>query len=67
MKKLMKRLDQSQKDINLEKSHKRELDKLKELYIHGRLDNQSLNEKFGEKDESSRERVDEEEKIRKKE
>jgi hypothetical protein len=48
----MKRLDQSCKEINLEKSHKRELEKLKELQLCGRMANQWLKEKFGEKDES---------------
>jgi hypothetical protein len=48
----MKRHDQSRKEINLEKSHKRELEKLKELQLHGRLANQWLKENFGEKYES---------------
>jgi hypothetical protein len=55
MKKLMKRLDQSLKEINLEKSHTRELEKMKELQLHGRLASQWLKEKFVEKYESFRE------------
>jgi hypothetical protein len=55
MKKLMKRNDQLYKEIILEKSHKRELDKLKELQLCGRLASQWLKDKFGEKYESSRE------------
>jgi hypothetical protein len=55
MRKLMKIPDQSHKEINLEKSHKRELEKLKELQLCGRLASQWLKEKFGEKYETSRE------------
>jgi hypothetical protein len=51
----MKRHDQSWKEIDFEKSHKRELEKLRELQTHGRLANQWLKERFGEKGESSRE------------
>ena len=49
----MKRNDQLYKEIILEKSHKRELDKLKELQLCERLASQWLKDKFGEKYESS--------------
>jgi hypothetical protein len=52
---LVKRHDQSHKEINLKKSHTRELEKLKELQLHRSLANQWLKENFGEKYESSRE------------
>jgi hypothetical protein len=59
----MKRYDRSCKEIYLEKSHTRELEKLKELQLRGRLDSQWLKEKFGEKYESSRESRRDEEKL----
>jgi hypothetical protein len=51
----MKRPDQSQKEIDFKKSHKRELEKLRELQTSGRLAIRWLKERFGEKGESSRE------------
>ena len=55
MRKLMNRPHQSHKETSLEKIHTRELEKLKELQLHGRIAHQWLKEKFGEKDESSKE------------
>jgi hypothetical protein len=51
--KLMKRLDQSWKEIKFEGSYRKELEKLWELQIHGKLSNQWLQERFGESRESS--------------
>jgi hypothetical protein len=53
MRKSMKRSDQSQKMIDLEIIHRKELEKLWELQIRGRLASRWLKEIFGEKDESS--------------
>jgi hypothetical protein len=48
----MKRHDQSRKEINLEKSQTRELKKLKELQLHGRLANRWVKGMFRDKYES---------------
>jgi hypothetical protein len=54
MRKVMKRFDQSRKEINFESSHIRELEKLQELQRQGRLASQWLNERFGERGEGYR-------------
>jgi hypothetical protein len=51
MRKVMRRFDQSQKEINFYDSWRKYLEKLRELQRCGRLDNQWLKERFGERGE----------------
>jgi hypothetical protein len=59
MRKVMKRSDQSRKEIDFESSHRKELEEL-QLQRQGRLANRWLKERFGERGEGSGRSIQEE-------
>jgi hypothetical protein len=58
--KVMKRSDQSRKEIDFESSHRKELEELRELQRQGRLDSRWLKEGLGERDQVSGRSIKEE-------